>query len=338
MAMEIAKAVVLAGDCRGPDPWPNLGLTARQLAPVANKPVLFHHLEALAGAGVDRALVVTDDTTRSSIPEALGDGSAWGLGISYVDGGPSMLASSTLAEFVGPGPVLVHDGDVLVRERLGTLCDHLAGAGLDALVLRAEVATNGNGAAADPGTPVGCLIGVDVHDALWREATTGPSPGLEGLIARLRDRGARVQERGVDACLPCRGRVEALLEANRRMLEDLVPDEHGERVLGSEIQGRLALHPSAEIHDSLIRGPVVIGPGARIANAYIGPYTSIGADVQVESVEIEHSIIFDRARIRFVGARIEGSLVGPGAQIERDFRVPQAMRLSVGARAEVALS
>jgi glucose-1-phosphate thymidylyltransferase len=115
-------------------------------------------------------------------------------------------------------------------------------------------------------------------------------------------------------------------------------DRSAERVFDSEVQGRVALDPSAEVHDSLIRGPVAIGPRARITNAYIGPYTSIGADVHVDCVEIEHSIVLDRASLRYVGTRIEGSLVGPDARVSRDFRMPQAIRLSVGAGAEVSIS
>ena len=108
-------------------------------------------------------------------------------------------------------------------------------------------------------------------------------------------------------------------------------DQRGERVFDSEIQGRVSLDPSAEVHDSLIRGPVAIGPRARITNAYIGPYTSIGADVQIDCVEIEHSIVLDRAQLRSIGTRIEGSLIGPDARVTRDFRMPQAIRL-VGRR------
>ena len=77
---------------------------------------------------------------------------------------------------------------------------------------------------------------------------------------------------------------------------------------------------------------------ARISNAYIGPYTAIGGDVEIDTVELEHSIILDRARLRFVGTRIEGSLIGPDAHVVRDFRMPQAIRLTVGAGAEVAIS
>ena len=115
-------------------------------------------------------------------------------------------------------------------------------------------------------------------------------------------------------------------------------DQRGERVFDSEIQGRVSLDPSAEIHDSVIRGPVAIGPRARITNAYIGPYTSIGAGVRIDCVEIEHSIVLDRARLRFIGTRIEGSVIGPDARVTRDFRIPAAIRLSVGAGAEVAIS
>jgi glucose-1-phosphate thymidylyltransferase len=334
MTMETAKAIVLAGACRGPEPWPSLGLAARQLAPVANKPVLFHHLEALASAGVRGAALVTDDSTHASIREAVGDGSRWGLEISYFEDGAlgDVLASPAVADFIGAAPAVVQHGDVLLRERLSALWEHFAEAALDALVLRH------GGSPEMSYVPTGYIIGPDVHGTFRREAAAHPASGLDDLLARMGGNGARVQVRDVKACLPCRGRSEALLEANRRMLEDLVPDERGERVFGSEIQGRLALHPSAEVRDSLIRGPVAIGPRACISNAYIGPYTSIGADVQIDSVEIEHSILLDGARIRFVGARIEGSLVGPGAQIERDFRVPQAVRLLVGAGAEVALS
>src|SRR5688572_29113263 len=123
--MEIAKAVVLAGVCSGTTTWPSVGFAARQLAPVANRPVLFHHLDAVAGAGVRQAAVVTDVTTGSSIREALGDGSEWGLELTHIedDGAFDPFASPVVAEFVGTEPVLVHHGDVLLSERLSALKD-----------------------------------------------------------------------------------------------------------------------------------------------------------------------------------------------------------------------
>jgi glucose-1-phosphate thymidylyltransferase len=332
--MNIAKAVVLATGRRGPEPWPSLGLSTRHLAPVANKPVLFHHLEALSAAGIGETAIVCDRRSSAGLRDAVGDGSAWDLDVRYVEASPSgsILSSSALAGFVGSAPVLVQHGDILFHESLSALREQFSDRGLDALVLHAGHSTS----AAQPERArarIDCyLIGAGVYPDLCRQ----PAP-LGAALARLRATGARIQERDVEACLPCRGGTDALLATNRRMLEAMPADLRGERVFGSEIQGRVALDPSAEVHDSLIRGPVAIGPRARIANAYIGPYTSIGADVQIECVEVEHSIVLDRAQLRFVGTRIEASLVGPDARITRDFRMPQAIRLCVGAGAEVAI-
>jgi glucose-1-phosphate thymidylyltransferase len=282
---------------------------------------------------------VTDETTRASIREAVGDGSAWGLEISYLDGDEhtDVLSSAAIAAFAGSRPLLVQHGDVLLRERLSALFEHFTDSALDALVLLPGRGCEGQ---ADPGGAYRALAGyIIAPDALIALRRGSSQPGQrDDALERLRSAGARVELRDVDAWLPCRGTTEALLAANREMLDDVASDHGAERVFGSEIQGRLMLHPSAEVHDSLIRGPTAIGPRTRIANAYIGPYTSIGADVDIDCVEIEHSIVLDGAQIRFVGARIEGSLIGPGSHVVRDFRVPRALRLSVGERAHIALS
>jgi glucose-1-phosphate thymidylyltransferase len=331
--MKIAKAVVLATDCRGPEPWPSLGLSIRQLAPVANKPVLFHHLEALSAAGIAETAIVCDRRSNAAVRQAVGDGSAWELEVRYVEESPleGILSSSAIASFIGSEPVLVQHGDILLEENIAMVRDQFADHALDALVLHAGQWAR---AEPDPARSIdGYLIGAGVYPDLRRQADA-----FGDALARLQATGARVQERYVEACLPCRGGTDALLAANRRMLEAMPAGQRGERIFESEIQGRVAVNPSAEVHGSLIRGPVAIGPGARITNAYIGPYTAIGADVQIETVEIEHSIVLDRAQVRFVGTRIEGSLVGPDARVTRDFRIPQGIRLSVGAGAEVAIS
>ena len=326
--MQIAKAVVLAGDCRGSAPWPSVGVAARQLAPVANRPVLYHQLDALRSAGVTEAAIVTDGTTGACIRGAVGDGSDWGIELIHLEyhGTSNVLACSSVAAFVGTAPVLVQHGDVLLRERLSVLQDEFALRDLDALIL-----CPGAGSKAAYG-PAGFIIGPHVHQRLRRGAA------LDDVLEQLRAAGARIGVREVDACMPCRGGAEELLEANRRMLDQLSPDCRGERVFESEIQGTVALHPSAEVRASVVRGPVAIGPGARIANAYIGPYTSIGADVQIDCVEIEHSIVLDSAHISCLEARVEGSVVGPGARVSRDFRLPRALRLSIGEGAQVLVS
>jgi glucose-1-phosphate thymidylyltransferase len=242
---------------------------------------------------------------------------------------PNVLASAAVADFVGSVPVLVHYGDVLLREPVSTLRDDFANRDLDALILMPGARTEPSGSWGS----AGYIIGPDVYSRLRREAAA-----LDDALPRLGADGARIGVREVDACMPCRGGADELLEANRRMLDQLVPQHCGERVFDSEIQGRVLLHPSAEVRASIIRGPVVIGPRARISDSYIGPYTSIAAGVEIDSVEIEHSIVLDRARIRFLASRIEGSLVGPGANVTRDFHMPRALRLSIGEGAQVSLT
>jgi glucose-1-phosphate thymidylyltransferase len=322
--MEIAKAVVLAGKCGGSTSWPSVGVAARQLAPVANRPVLFHHLDALQSAGVTEAAIVTDGTTGASIRAAIGDGSDWGLEVRHLEyhGTSDVLACSSVAAFVGAAPVVVQHGDILLRERLSALEDDFADQELDALILCPG--SKAHGAA-------GYIIGPELHERIRKDTAA-----LDDVLQRLRIAGARIRVREVDACMPCRGGADELLEANRRMLEQLLPDHHGERVFESEIQGPVAVHPSAEIQASVVRGPVAIGPGARISDSYIGPYTSIGAGVELDCVEIEHSIVLEGAHVRFLESRVEGSVIGPGARVSRDFRMPRALRLSVGEGSHVS--
>jgi glucose-1-phosphate thymidylyltransferase len=299
--------------------------------PVANRPVLFHHLDALVDAGVREAAIVTDTTTGAGIRDAVGDGAAWGLALTHLegDGKPNVLASGPVADFVGWSPVLVHQGDVLLRERLSALEDDFAAHDLDALIMR----PGAGGAGAAASGSAGYIIGSHVHETLRRDAAA-----LDDALELLMVAGARIGVREVDACMPCRGGADELLEGNRRMLERLGPGHHGERIFESRLQGPVSVHPSAEVRSSVIRGPVVIGAGARITDAYIGPYTSIGARVEIDCAEIENSIVLERARIRFFDARIDGSVVGPGAYVTRDFHTPRAVRLSIGEGARVALA
>jgi glucose-1-phosphate thymidylyltransferase len=98
------------------------------------------------------------------------------------------------------------------------------------------------------------------------------------------------------------------------------------------------IDPSARLRATTVRGPAIIGPGVEISDAYIGPYSSIGRDVVIENAEVEHSIILPGASIKHLGGRLEASVVGPGARIFRDFRLPRALRLNVGEGAEVAIT
>jgi glucose-1-phosphate thymidylyltransferase len=129
-----------------------------------------------------------------------------------------------------------------------------------------------------------------------------------------------------------------MLEGNRFALERLQREPVEADMKDTVIQGAVSIDPSARIESSTVRGPVVIGPGARVHSAYIGPFTSIGADVLIEGAEIENSVVLAGASITHLNTRLEGSVLGPGARVFRDFRLPRAMRLNIGRGAEVAIT
>lgn len=134
------------------------------------------------------------------------------------------------------------------------------------------------------------------------------------------------------------GTVDGVLEANAIALDDLKRARIGADLSKATVQGRVAIDPTAVLDGAKIRGPVQIGPGALVFDSYIGPYTTIGANVRLEGVEIEHSIVLDDAAIRFPGGRLEASLVGEGARIGRDFSLPSGLRVRVGRGADIQLS
>jgi glucose-1-phosphate thymidylyltransferase len=332
--MQIAKALVLAG--RGPHdrPWPSARSMPKALVPVANRPILFHNLEALRCGGLLEATIAVDPDTASAIRCAVGDGSDWGLTIRYLDCASDIGLGTALAaarDFVSDEPVLVQRAGALLRERIQPHIVAFADERLDALTLRLQPhARAGDGAQAT--IDGGWLLSDRAVTML-----TGRHDCVADPVAYVREQGGQARVQEVDGCLPCHGDQSTLFEANRRMLEDIVTDVHPDCVEASELQGPVIVHPTARVEGSLIRGPAIIGPRTRLKDAYVGPYTSIGADVVIEGTEIEHSIVFSGAELRFVGTRLETCIIGKGARVARSFGVPNALRLSIGDGAEVAL-
>ena len=329
--MEIAKALILTGQGIDDPPWPNAPAGPRQLFPVANRPILFHSLEALRAAGILEATILADGPSQSAIRAAIGHGRPWGITIRYAEWTAAGGIAGALAagrEFLGGEPVLVQEGGALLRDRLHGHISAFARERLDALALRLSEPA----AVLRHSTP-GYLLSARAVSILLDgpDAEANPVAGVEA-------QGGRVRIQAVDGCLPCRGDQDVLLESNRRMLEQhLKPTDPGALSATNKVQGRVEVHPTAEIHRSVLRGPLIIGPGTRVNEAYIGPYTSIGSGVVIEGTEIEHSIVLPDAQLRFVGARLESSVIGRGARVVRGFHVPSALRMSLGDGAEVHL-
>jgi dTDP-glucose pyrophosphorylase len=191
---------------------------------------------------------------------------------------------------------------------------------------------------------------VHLADALLAEPLA-PEPGTiftsggRTVAYALEDVPAeRLSPPGDGACIEVEGTwcydgtIDGVLEANSFALDGLKRARIGADLANASVQGRVAIHPTAVLEGAKIRGPVCIGPEARIVETYIGPYTSIGAGVELEGVEIENSIVLPGAQIRYPGRRLESSLVGEGAQISRDYALPSALRLRVGPNSEIHLS
>jgi glucose-1-phosphate thymidylyltransferase len=330
MDMEIARAIILATPTAHDRPWSSLGRGPKPLVPVATKPVLLHTLEALRDAGILEVAVLTEPDTIPSYEAVVGDGSSWGMTIRYqdrvreVDVRGALCATSSLIE---GEPVLVQRADTMLRGRLRDHIVAFARERLDVLALRLPAPAP----APLPPPGGGYLLSARAVATMLEDAA-GAEP-----LADLERRGGRVAFREVDGCLACHGSEAALLEANRHALEGLQGEVAGS-LEDCEIQGPVVAHHTAVLRDTLIRGPVIIGPRVQVIGSYVGPYTSIGARARVEGTEIEHSIVMEGARLLFVGSRLETSIIGRGASIRRRFDMPSAVRLSVGDGAEVALS
>ena len=329
--MEIARAVILATPSADDLPWSSVGAWPKPLAPVATRPVLFHALDALRGAGVLEAALLTGPETSEIFTAAVGDGSRWGMSIRHapcddvVDVGAAL---GVMREFVDDEPVLVQRADALLRE----LRRHVVGFARRTTDALALMLTRTAAADADPPLAGGYLLSPAAVAMMVNGSAIGSDP-----VVWLRRHGSDVRVLDVDGCLACHGGEASLLEANRHALTGIRTKVDGAEIRGSEIQGQVIVHPTATLHNTVLRGPAIIGARARIANSYIGPYSSIGAGVHIEGTEIEHSIVMDDARLLFVGSRLETSIIGRGASIERRFSLPAAVRMSIGDGAHVAL-
>jgi glucose-1-phosphate thymidylyltransferase len=330
--VEIAKALVLAGRTAHDRPWPSIRYGPKHLVPVANRPILFHNLESLRRAGMLEAAIAVEPAIAEPIIEAVGDGSRWNLAVRYVRWRPESGVSGALVaarDFLGDEPVLVGHGDALHREQIHPHVAAFADERLDAMALRLTGAPHDS-----TGQPVlgGYMLSERALSLLLARPRLAGDP-----LAGVRRHGGHVIVRELDGCLPCHGGQDALLEGNRRMLEDLPRSVDPAAYPTCEFQGPVEVDPSAQLDHTLVRGPAVIGPGARLSHAYVGPYTAIGANVVLDGSQIEHSIVLDDAQLLHVGSRIETSVIGRGARVARSFRVPTAMRLSVGDGSEVTL-
>ena len=329
---------------------------------VANRPIVCHAMETLETIGVADIAVVALPPAMAAVEACLERDPAAMLHprlISLPPGADLPAALHAAAEFVGDASAVLHFPDGLLGEGAEDVAGLLSAGGPDLTLLLHRSATpcDGLGPATERLLRIAELDGSPARLAVAGVSLFGPGalrrcaaaaatmasigPACSNLIEAAEafaDSGGRLEGAIVRDWHRYGGDPLDLLELNRVVLDHQTTRcearDHG----NNRIEGRVIIDPSANVTDSMLVGPCIIGPGARVANSYIGPYTSVGADAEIEGAEIVRSIVAEGVRIMHVNGRIEGSTIGRRASIFRDFRLPRAMRLHVGEDVEVALN
>jgi glucose-1-phosphate thymidylyltransferase len=359
------KGLILAGGA-GTRLRPITHTSAKQLVPVANKPILYYGIEDMADAGIRDIGIIVGDTAEE-IRSAVGDGSAWGVSVTYIpQDAPLGLAHCVLIarEFLGDDEFVMYLGDNMLQQGLVEFVERFehtrAADGNDApaaQILLAKVEdprqfgvaeVTGTGEVVrlleKPEQPPSdlALVGVYLFDASIHDAVAMITPSARGeleitdAIQWLLDHGHRVIHEVLQGWWIDTGKKDPLLESNRYILETLEPANDGTVDERSSIEGRVVIQRGAVVTNSRVRGPTIVGERTVVENSYIGPFTSIGADCEVRDAELDHSVVLDRARI--VGVEgIADSLIGRDVELTRSGQRPRALRLMLGDHSKVDL-
>jgi glucose-1-phosphate thymidylyltransferase len=330
------------------------------LLPVANKPVLFYGLEAIAAAGIADVGIVVGDT-EPAIKAAVGDGSKFGIRATYLrQEAPLGLAHAVLIarEFLGDDDFVMYLGDNFIVGGITDLVEGFSAKRPDAQIMLTKVPDPRSFGVAEldgDGQVVGleekprapksdlALVGVYLFTPAVHEAVAALKPSWRGeleiteALQWLIDAGRMVDSTVITGYWKDTGNVNDMLEVNRLVLEGLDPRLDGVVDPSCEIIGRVMVEPGAQVSGSRIVGPAVVGAGSKVSGSYIGPFTSIAENCTIDDSEIEYSIVLSGASIRGV-RRIEASLIGHDAEVTPAPRVPRAHRLVLGDHSKVQIS
>jgi glucose-1-phosphate thymidylyltransferase len=353
------KGLILSGG-KGTRLWPLTFTSAKQLIPVANKPVLFRVIEAIRDAGINDIGIVVGDTAEE-IKKVVGRGGRWGVDITYISqDAPLGLAHAVKIsqDFLGEERFVMFLGDNVIQGGISPLIAQFAESSWNSQIVLTRVdhpeqygvaELNDEGRIIQliekPKEPPSdlALVGIYMFDHLVFEAVNNITPSWRGeleitdAIQWLVENDYKVYpyvHRGwwIDTGAP-----SAMLEANDLVLEELTPRIEGYVDRDSQVDGRVTVERGAEIINSVLRGPAIIGEDARVINSYIGPFTSISHHVLVENSEIERSIVLEHSRISDIPARIQDSLIGRQVDLARSPIKPKAFKLTLGDYSQVGI-
>jgi len=352
------KGLILSGG-KGTRLRPLTYTGAKQLVPIANKPVLFYGIEDLVEAGITDIGIVVGDTA-DQIKAAVGDGSRFGARVTYIpQEAPLGLAHGVkiARDFIGESRFVLFLGDNFIRDGIVPFVETFQRDAVNCQIILYQVPNPQNfGVAQLDGERVVrlvekpqefvsdlALVGIYMFDHHIFEAISHLQPSARGeleitdAVQKLIDLGYAVKPHILTGWWIDTGKMDDMLEANRLVLDILEPRLEGRVDEASSVVGRVVIEKGAEISHSTIRGPAIIGERTRVEHAYIGPYTSIDHDCLIARCEIEHSIVLESSKIVDVEHRLEDSLIGRYVEITRSTKQPRAHKLMLGDHSKVGI-
>jgi glucose-1-phosphate thymidylyltransferase len=350
------KALILAGG-KGTRLRPITHTSAKQLVPVANKPILFFAIEAIKAAGIDDIGIIVGDTRRE-IEEAVGTGEAFGVKTTYIhQEAPLGLAHAVkIAEdYIGGDSFVMYLGDNLIKDGITPLVEEFRRESPNSQILLARVPNPSHFGVAEivDGKVVGleekparpksefALVGVYMFDPHIFEAVHAIRPSARGeleitdAIQYLITNGYDVRSHVITGWWKDTGKLEDMLEANRVALTGIERDVRGQIDASTRVIGDVVVREGAVIENSELRGPLIIGAGTLVRDSYVGPFTAISDGCRILGAEIEFSIVLEDCLVENLGRRLEGSLIGRNVRITQGPAKPRAFRFMVGDNSEI---
>jgi len=351
------KALVLSGG-KGTRLRPLTFTTAKQLIPIANKPILGYVLDHISQAGIRETGVIIAPETGNDVKDYVKDGSEWKTKVNYIVQEPLGLAHAvkTARSFLGGDDFIMYLGDNLIGKGIDILLERFRNDKLDSLLLLKEVEnptrfgiavldSQGNVAklVEKPKTPPSnlALVGVYIFSSKIHQAVDRIKPSWRGeleitdAVQEMINQGFKVKAEKLDTWWLDTGKKDDILVANARLLDEYIKRETKGEILESKVEGRVTVQEKAKIVKSKVRGPCIIGENSIIENSFIGPYTSIGNKAHVIDSSVEYCVILENALIRGV-ERLEESLIGREAKILRNQK-HKTVKLNIGDFSEVEI-
>ena len=351
------KALVLSGG-KGTRLRPLTFTTAKQLIPVANKPILGYVLDHVAQTNIKDVAIIIAPETGQDVKNYVKDGKNWNIKVTYIPQEPLGLAHAvkTAQKFLGKDNFIMCLGDNLIGKGFNQLIEKFTKENLDALILLKEVEdpTRFGIAVLDekdnvvqliekPKTPPSnlALVGVYLFTNKIHKAIERIKPSWRGeleitdAIQEMINLGYKVKAEKLETWWLDTGKKDDILYANAKILDEYIKQEINGETINTKIEGRVTIQNGTKIINSTIRGPTIIGQNCHIENSFIGPYTSIGDNTQITESIIEYTVILENTTIKGVD-RLEESLIGRNTKIIKNQK-HKTLKLNVGDYSEVEI-